>query len=265
MNFTAILIAAAVVGLTGLIIGLLLGIAGEKFKVKVDDKEVAVRELLPGNNCGGCGYAGCDGLAKAIAAGTAEANACPVAGSDTAVLIGKVMGAEVEEAIKMTAYVKCAGTCDKTEFKYNYYGIQDCKKLALIPGHGDKLCSYGCMGYGTCVRECPFDAIHIVDGVAVVDKEKCKACSKCIAACPNKLIELLPYKSEVHVACSSTEKGKAVKLACSTGCIGCMLCTKVCPTGAITVSNNLASIQYSLCTNCGSCISKCPVGIIKNE
>lgn len=264
MNLMAILIAALVVGLTGLIIGLLLGVAGEKFKVEVDEIEIAVRNLLPGNNCGGCGFAGCDALAKAIALGQAPVNGCPVAGEEVTAQIGTAMGTQAAETIKMTAYVKCSGTCDKTEIKYNYYGIHDCQKLAFIPGHGEKLCSFGCMGYGTCVRACPFDAIHIVDGVAKVEKEKCKACSKCIAVCPNHLIELVPYESEVHVSCSSTEKGKAVKAACSTGCIGCMICTKVCPVGAITVTDNLAKIQYDLCTNCGACAKKCPVGIIKN-
>lgn len=263
MNFVGILIATVLVGGLGVVIGLLLGVAGEKFKVEVDEKEVAVRELLPGNNCGGCGFAGCDALAKAIAEGTASVNACPVGGEPVSAAIAEVMGVESGASEKMVAFVKCAGTCDKAVSQYNYFGISDCNKAFVVPGHGDKKCSYGCMGLGSCVKACPFDAIHIVNGVAFVDKDACKACGKCVAACPNHLIELVPYSAEYKVSCSSNDKGKAVKDACAAGCIGCSLCAKNCPTGAITVANNLAKVDYSLCTNCGTCAAKCPVKIIR--
>ncbi len=262
MNFLGILIAAALVGGLGIVIGLLLGVAGEKFKVEVDEKEVAVRELLPGNNCGGCGFAGCDALAKAIAEGEAAVNACPVGGEAVGSKIAEVMGVESAPGERMVAFVKCAGTCDKSEDKYNYFGISDCRMAYVVPGHGDKKCSYGCMGLGSCVKACPFDAIHIVNGVAFVDKEACKACGKCVAACPKHLIELVPYSAEYKVNCSSNDKGKAVKDACLAGCIGCSLCAKNCPSGAVKVENNLAKIDYSLCTNCGTCATKCPVKII---
>lgn len=262
MDFMSVLISAAIVGITGMIIGILLGVAGEKFKVEVDEREFKIRELLPGNNCGGCGFAGCDALAKAIAEGKAPVNACPVAGSESAKKIGSVMGVDSEETERMTAFVKCGGTCDKTEIKYNYYGISDCRKLALIPGNGDKMCSYGCMGHGSCVNECPFDAIHIEEGVAVVEKEKCKACGKCISVCPKNLIELVPYAAEHIVRCSSREKGKDVKKACQTGCIGCMICVKVCEADAVKVENNIAYIDQSKCTRCGKCAEKCPSKII---
>lgn len=263
MDIQAIIIATAVVAVVGLIIGFLLGVAGEKLSVEVDEKEVAVRQELPGNNCGGCGYAGCDGLAKAIAAGEAPVNGCPVGGAPVAEKISAIMGVEAGNEVKKVAFVKCAGTCDKTKIKYNYYGIHDCRKLALIPGRGDKACSYGCLGYGSCVKECQFDAIKIVDGVAVVDKEKCVACGKCAKACPNHLIEIIPYDATCKVSCSSNDKGKAVKQVCDAGCIGCMMCTKVCESGAITVENNLAHVDYEKCTHCGKCAEKCPVKIIR--
>ncbi|WP_455714607.1 RnfABCDGE type electron transport complex subunit B [Anaerosporobacter sp.] len=262
MSIEGIIVATLIVSITGLVIGLLLGLAGEKFKVEVDEKELKVRELLPGNNCGGCGFAGCDALAKAIATGEAKSNACPVAGSEKAKLISEIMGVEAEEKEKQVAFVKCAGTCDKTNRKYNYYGIRDCKKVALIPGKGDKLCSYGCMGYGSCVNACAFDAIHIVNGIAVVDKEKCVACGKCIEECPNNLIELVPYKAKHLVRCNSKDKGKDVKLACEAGCIGCMICKKNCKDEAISVVDNIAYIDYNKCTNCGQCAEKCPVKVI---
>ena len=262
MDIVSILIAAASVGIVGIIVGLLLGVASEKFKVEVDEKEVAIREELPGNNCGGCGYAGCDALAKAICEGKADVNACPVGGEACATKIANIMGVDSVAKEKMVAFVKCAGTCDKAATKYNYFGVSDCAKAFVAPGHGDKKCSYGCMGLGSCVKACPFDAINIINGVAVVNKELCMACGRCIAACPNKLIELVPYKAEHLVQCNSKDKGKTVKENCSAGCIGCSICAKNCEAGAITVENNLAHIDYNACTNCGVCAQKCPVKII---
>lgn len=262
MIVTGIIIAAAIVGATGLIIGLFLGISGEKFKVETDEKEVKIRELLPGNNCGGCGYAGCDALAKAIVNNEAEVSACPVGGSSVAEQIAAVMGIEAGSTKRMTAFVKCAGTCDKTKQNYNYYGVEDCKMLAFVPAGGPKTCNYGCMGYGSCVKVCPFDAIHIVDGIANVDKEKCKACGKCIAECPKHLIELVTFEAEHLVKCNSKDKGKDVMKGCSVGCIGCKLCEKACEEGAIKVVDNIAHIDYDKCTGCGKCAEKCPKKII---
>lgn len=263
MSVTGILIAAAIVAGTGLFIGLFLGIAGEKFKVEVDEKEIQIREALPGNNCGGCGYPGCDGLAKAIAAGEAEIGACPVGGPPVAEKIGTIMGVEAGTTKRMVAFVKCAGTCDKTKKDYEYHGVEDCKMLAFVPNGGAKTCNYGCLGFGSCVKVCPFDAIHIVDGIAKVDKEACKACKKCIAECPKHLIELVPYENEHYVECNSKDKGVTVKKGCQVGCIGCKMCEKVCEAGAITVVDNLAHIDPEKCTNCGKCAEKCPVKIIK--
>ena len=158
MSVTGIIIAAVIVGATGIIIGVLLGIASEKFKVEVDEREILVREELPGNNCGGCGYPGCDGLAKAIAEGKAAVDACPVGGAPVGAKIAAIMGVEAGTSEKKVAFVKCKGTCDKTRVQYNYYGIRDCKKASVVPGAGDKACSYGCMGFGSCVAACQFDA-----------------------------------------------------------------------------------------------------------
>ena len=208
MNITAILIAAAVIAVAGII--------GEE---------------LPGNNCGGCGFAGCDALAKAIAEGKAPANACPVGGAPVGEKIAAILGVSAGAAEKKVAFVRCKGTCDKVKTLYNY----------------------GCTGFGSCVKACQFDAIHVVDGVAVVDKEKCVACGKCVATCPKGLIQIVPYSAEHLVQCSSHDKGKDVKAACQAGCIGCTLCTKQCESDAIHMDNNLAFIDYEKCTNCGKC------------
>ncbi len=259
---TGMLLAAVIIGAIGIIIGVLLGVASEKFKVEVDEKEILVRAELPGNNCGGCGFPGCDGLAAAIAAGTAAVNACPVGGPDVANKIAEIMGVESGSADKKVAFVKCKGTCDKTKVQYNYFGIDDCSKVAVVPGAGEKACTYGCMGYGSCVKACAFDAIHVVDGVAVVDKEKCVSCGKCIAACPNNLITLVPYSAKHLVQCSSHDKGKDVKAKCDVGCIACTLCIKQCEFDAIHMDNNVAVIDYEKCTNCGKCAAKCPAKVI---
>jgi Na+-translocating ferredoxin:NAD+ oxidoreductase RNF subunit RnfB len=264
-SLQGITIATAIVSAVGLFIGLFLGVSAKAFEVKTDERELQVRELLPGANCGGCGYPGCDGLASAIAKGEAPANACPVANKEAHGKIAEVMGTSINETEKKVAFVKCAGTCDKTKVKYEYYGVPDCNKAAMVPGKGNKACSYGCMGFGSCVKVCAFDAIHIVNGIAVVDKEKCTGCSSCTAQCPNKLIEMVPATARHLVACSSFDKGKDVKAACSAGCIGCKLCVKACEFDAITVDNNLAYIDYSKCTNCGKCAVVCPVKVIQVE
>lgn len=258
MNIMGIVTATLIVGGVGLFIGLFLGIAAIKFKVEVDEKEEAILGVLPGNNCGGCGFAGCSGLAAAIAKGEAPVNACPVGGEPVGAQVAEIMGVQAEEGLKQVAFVKCQGTCDKTTMDYEYHGVEDCRMLSFVPNGGPKSCNYGCLGFGSCVKACPFDAIHIVDGIARVDKEACKACGKCIEACPKQLIELVPYQAKHAVACSSKDKGPVVMKACESGCIGCGLCAKVCPAGAITVENFLAHINQEKCTGCGACKEKCP-------
>lgn len=258
MSILGILTAAVIVGAVGIFIGLFLGLAGMKFKVEVDEKEAAVLAALPGNNCGGCGFAGCAGLAEAIAKGEAPANACPVGGEAVGKAIGEILGISVEAGEKMIAFVHCQGDCEKAKADYSYTGARDCRMLSFVPNGGPKSCNQGCLGFGTCAQACPFDAIHVRDGVAVVDKEKCKACGKCIAVCPKHLISLIPYRAGQAVACSSTEKGPVTMKACSAGCIGCGICVKNCPQGAVKVENFCAVIDQQKCSGCGVCAEKCP-------
>lgn len=262
MSLTGIIIATVTVAGTGLILGLFLGLAGAKFNVEVDQKELDIREALPGNNCGGCGYAGCDALAKAIAMGEAPPEACPVGGLTVAQAVAEILGVEAKTVEKQVSFVMCAGDCSKAKESYVYHGVEDCKMVEYVPAGGSKACSYGCHGYGNCVKVCKFDAIHIINGIAVVDEEKCTACSMCVKECPKKLIELVPYKANQKVRCSSKAKGKDVKAVCSIGCIACKLCEKACQFDAIHVTDNLAYIDYGKCTNCGKCAEKCPVKVI---
>ncbi len=262
MNVQAIIMATVVVAVVGIVIGIVLGIAGEKFKVEVDPREEAIVGVLPGNNCGGCGYPGCSGLAAAIVKGEAEVGGCPVGGPPVAAKVGEIMGQEVGDAKRMVAFVKCSGTSDMAHFDYNYIGEMSCGMVKNISNGGPKTCNYGCLGFGECAMVCPFDAIHVRNGVAVVDKDNCKACSKCINVCPQSIIELVPYDATHMVQCSSRDMGKKVMQACKAGCIGCKMCQKVCEFDAITVENNLAHIDQDKCTGCGKCAEKCPKKII---
>ena len=263
MSITGILVAALIVGGTGLFIGVFLGVAGKKFAVEVDETEQAILEALPGNNCGGCGYAGCSGLAAAITKGEAPHNRCPVGGAPVAEKIAAILGTDAGETVRQTAFVKCAGTCGKAKQAYDYTGIEDCVMASQMQNGGPKGCGFGCLGFGSCVKACQFDAIHVVDGIAVVDPEKCKACGSSVSACPKRLIEIVPYEQKHLVQCSSRDKGKDVMSVCSVGCIGCKMCEKVCEFQAVTVTGNIAHIDPEKCTNCGKCAEKCPKKIIK--
>ena len=242
-----------------------LAIASKKFAVEVDPKEEAILGVLPGANCGGCGFPGCGGLASAIASGKAPVNGCPVGGAAVAEKVAVIMGVTAESGVRKVANVACNGTTENAVQKAKYLGIIDCK-AATIAQSGQKGCTYGCMGFGTCVRACKFDAIYIgTDGVAHVDREKCVACGKCIEVCPKSIIDWIPENQQVYIFCRSREKGKDVKDVCSVGCIGCQLCVKSCPFGAMSFDNNLPTIDYDKCKQCNICVQKCPTHAIKGK
>lgn len=252
---------AIVLGGLAVFFGIVLTYASKKFVVEVNPKVAEVREVLPGANCGGCGYAGCDACAEAIGTGKAPVSACPVGGAAVAAKVAAIMGVEVGSMERQVARVMCHGDNDNAKQKYEYQGIQDCKAAEMLAG-GSKSCRYGCTGLGTCEKACPFDAIHVVNGVAVVDEEKCTACKKCIESCPKHIIELVPVSKQVRVLCKNTDKGKAVVEVCKVGCIGCQKCVKACQFDAMTFDNNLAKIDYSKCTNCMVCAEVCPTKTI---
>lgn len=261
MDMNNVIAAVVVLFVMGVLFALLLGIAAKIFAVEVDERIPLVRACLPGANCGGCGFPGCDGLAAAIVEGSAPVNGCPVGGADCAAKVAAVMGVDAGSADKQVAHVHCNGGCNAVD-KAAYEGLQDCQAALRVAG-GPKACRFACVGLGTCERACPFDAIHVIDGVAVVDSEKCTACSKCVAACPQHIIDLTPAKRKVHVNCSSHDKGAAVTKVCSVGCIGCGLCEKICKFDAIHVVDGLAIIDYDKCTNCKMCTKVCPRNTIE--
>jgi H+/Na+-translocating ferredoxin:NAD+ oxidoreductase subunit B len=264
MDIKSLLFPVITLGGMGVAFGAILGYASKKFEVKVDPKIPQIRDALPGANCGGCGFAGCDAYAEAVANGEAAPNLCGPGGANAAESIAKILGVKVEDSAPKVAFVQCNGTCDKAKEKNKYYGIMDCRQAVIAPGGGSKACEYGCLGLGSCVKACNFDAISIENGVAVVDEKKCVACGACVEACPKNIIHLVPAKSLVRVNCNSKSKGKDVKDNCEVGCIGCTMCARNCPKEAIEMVNNLPVIDYSKCVNCGICATKCPTNAILN-
>lgn len=258
---STVIVTTVVITLVGVIVGLALVYTGKKFRVEIDPRESAVRENLPGNNCGACGFAGCDAMAAAIARGEAPVNGCPVGGQAAADRIAAVMGVDSQAQEKKVAFIRCKGTCEVTHDQANYIGVKDCRS-AVLNGLNVTECEYGCLGFGSCAAVCPQNAIRIRNGVAVVERDRCVGCGLCAKACPRGLIDLMPASQHVAVQCSNKDKGPVVKKLCTAGCIGCMLCTRQCGYDAVHVENSLARIDYSKCTQCGKCAEKCPVKVI---
>ncbi len=263
-----IILAALIVGIIGLAFGLLLALAAVIFKVEVDDRITKIEEVLPGANCGACGYAGCSAYATAVVENGAPVDCCSVGKGNVAQQIGGIMGKAVAAKKPVVARVLCGGNCEKAQDKYDYSGVADCRAAAKLAG-GPKACQSGCMGLGTCVSVCKFDAIHIENGIAVVNEDKCTACGMCVKACPKNVIELMPQDKTVTVLCKNKKSGKEVNAVCKAGCIACGICEKNCPFEAIAVKDNLAVIDYEKCKSCGICANKCPKQVIikrgKNE
>lgn len=258
-----VLFAVLVLGVLGGVFGALLSFAERIFHVDKDPKVEQVRACLAGANCGGCGFAGCNAYAAAVAAGEAPTNKCVAGGDATAAKVAEVMGVPPLDLEEMVAFVPCSGCDGVAEKRFNYSGPQDCRAAMLFGGQSARTCTFACIGLGDCTKVCLFDAIHIVNGIAQVDKSSCVGCGHCASVCPKNIIKLLPLTQRVAPACSNKDKGAAVMKFCSAGCIGCGKCQRECPADAITVTDNLASIDSSKCVSCGHCADVCPRHIIK--
>ena len=256
-----------VLGIIGLASAVILYFVAQKFKVEEDARIDVVTDLLPGANCGGCGFPGCRGFAEAcVKADSLDNLLCPVGGLPVMCKVSEALGMAVCQATPKIAVVRCNGSCANRPRTNKFDGARNCKVAAQLYA-GETNCSYGCFGYGDCVEACKFDAITInpETGLPVVNEDKCTACGACVKACPKKVIELRnkgPKGRRVFVSCVNKDKGGVARKACSAACIGCGKCQKVCPFGAIKVENNLAYIDFELCRSCRKCVNECPTGAI---
>ena len=269
-----ILIAIAILGGLGLVFGLVLAAASKVFYVETDPRLDQLNECLPGANCGGCGFAGCGAYAEAVLKGEAPVGKCASGGNEAAKAMAAIMGVEAGEVTRKVALVRCSGarTYDAegnltkgAKMKATYEGFHDCLAASRVGGSGPLSCKFGCLGYGSCTKVCKYGAISVKNGVAVVDEDLCVGCMACAQVCPRKIITAVEPSQNVIIACNSLAKGAVTNRACTIGCIGCGKCMKNCPNGAITITNNLAQIDYSKCTNCGECAKVCPKGLIKDS
>lgn len=253
--------------IVGALAALLLFVVSKKFHVEEDARIELVNEALPGANCGGCGYPGCSGFARAcVEAESMEGLFCTVGGNDTMLKVADILGRTAVEAEPQLAVVRCNGTCDARPKVNQYDGASSCAIAAATYG-SETGCTFGCLGLGDCTLACGFDAIKMnpLTGLPEVDEERCTACGACVKACPKMIIELRkkgPKGRRVFVSCVNKEKGGVAKKACDNACIGCSKCFKECKFEAITIANNLAYIDPNKCRLCRKCVEACPTGAI---
>ncbi|MBR3501025.1 MAG: RnfABCDGE type electron transport complex subunit B [Bacteroidales bacterium] len=264
---TGIIWTIAVLAGLGLILALLLFLLAKKFKVEEDPRIDEVEKVMPGANCGGCGFAGCRAFAdSAVKAPNLDNHYCPVGGNDVMKQVAAILGYEVKEKAPEVAVVRCNGTCANRPRTNTYDGVQSCKVKAALYA-GDTACGFGCLGCGDCAAACQFGALSMdpETGLPVVDEQKCTACGACVKACPKSIIELRPKGPrgmKVFVSCVNKDKGPVAKKACAAACIGCGICAKTCTHDAIVVEGNVAYIDSSKCKLCRECEAMCPTGSI---
>ena len=257
----SVLTPILIVGMIGLLAGVMLAVASIVMAVPKDETAEALEEILPGANCGACGFSGCSGYAAAMSKGEAKPGLCSPGGEEVARQCAELLGAGNVQVEYKTALVQCLGSTDNTTDRFDYEGIPSCSASALLTGSITG-CRYGCMGMGDCTKVCDYGAITVCSGVAKVDPHKCKGCSKCVDICPKGIIKFVPLKSQAVVRCSNCDKGRDVLQACKIGCIGCKKCENTCEFGAVTVENNLARVDPEKCTTCGKCAEVCPRHVI---
>jgi RnfABCDGE-type electron transport complex B subunit len=263
MDIQSILIAAGSMGGLGLVFAAVLAIANKKLHVEEDPRVIEIMDVIPGANCGGCGFPGCQAFADAVVKGGVAVDGCPVGGSEVAEKIAKIMGVEVSKTEKIIAQCQCQGGLEEIAYQGEYLGAQSCIAATLVSG-GKKLCEFGCLGLGDCAEACPFDAIIISDNrLPVVDAEKCVACGKCVEVCPRDLMEMHPVSHRTKVLCKNHDIGRYAAKVCTRSCIACGACERKCPFDAIHVIDNLAVIDYEKCKHCGLCATVCPNNTIE--
>lgn len=257
-----ITISAVSMGGIGFALAMFLAFADKKLRVKEDPRVARIADMLPGTNCGGCGYPGCQVLAEQLIAGNAPPNACVAGGKDIAVALAGLLGVEVQDHERQIAVVLCNGGDAEAERMAVYRGYKTCTAADIV--RGDKSCVYGCLGYGECVDACKFDSMAMSDnGLPVVFHDKCVGCGACAKACPRDIIEMHPEDHKLFVYCRNKDKGAVAKKSCKVACIACTLCTKGCSVeGGVVMKDNLATVNYELAPQNDESTKKCPTKCI---
>jgi electron transport complex protein RnfB len=260
MDIQAIISAVVVLTSIGAVSAIMLVIVDRFLSVPEDTLVVEITEILPGANCGACGYARCQDYALAVSKGE-EINLCVPGGDNASRLIAVATGKTAKDVVEKIAVVRCRGYSDISKRKMNYDGVKSCIAASAIFG-GPQECHQGCLGFGDCVAACKFDAMHIVDGVAYSDPDKCNGCGVCVQTCPKGIIDIVPLGNRSAVLCSNHEKGAIARKQCPNSCIACGLCEKTCNYDAIKVIDNLAQVDPEKCIGCGDCEAVCPTKAI---
>jgi Na+-translocating ferredoxin:NAD+ oxidoreductase subunit B len=259
----SVLIAIAIGGGVALLLGILIMIISKFFAIPVDERLDSIRSILPGANCGACGFSGCEGYAAALKDGEQNPSRCPVGGAEVAAELAALLGLNKPEFIPQVAHVFCQGTTQHTGKRYEYAGTIGCAAAHGLFS-GPNSCTYGCIGFGDCVSVCQYDALYLADGIAHVDSSRCTACGMCVKTCPKELIKIIPKNLNAYtVKCRNKWPGAMTRKNCSIGCIGCRRCFQVCEYGAISMDGPLAVIDQEKCTRCGDCLPVCPTHAIQ--
>ncbi len=242
ITIVVVSLAAGTMLLLAVAMSFVLGWANNAFHVEVDPKIVQCNEVLPGANCGGCGYVGCNEYSEAIVLNGESVTKCPVGGASCAEGLAQIMGVEVEQTWPFKAVVHCAATFSQRLLRNTYHGEQTCAAANVISGIQG--CTYGCLGFGDCVEACNFSAIFMKEGVPEVVYDPCTGCGACAEVCPRNIITMVPFKTSemLVIACSNNDFGAEVKKVCTIGCTGCKACTKA--NDLFTMEGNLPVLNY---------------------
>lgn len=246
----------------GLIAAVCLVIISNIMDVPKDEKLEQILEVLPGANCGACGFSGCEGYAKALALGKAEIGLCSPGGKDVSQKLSEILKVEGNFTTPKKAIIRCCTSNNIKNTDLQYQGLKSCAAVSTMSTSSNP-CDFGCIGFGDCAKVCQYGAISLKDGVAKIDPQKCVGCSKCVKTCPKNLITLTDDKKQAINFCMNTDKGMFTRKACLEGCIGCMMCIKACPEGAISMNQSLAVVDKDKCIGCGKCVAACKIGCIK--
>jgi RnfABCDGE-type electron transport complex B subunit len=264
MAMSIILVTALFALALAFAVGVILGFFKELFSVPEDPAVTKIREVLPGANCGACGYPGCESFAVAVVEGSAKPSACTVGGQSTAEKVAAITGGEAGKVEETVAILACQGSSIHTKFKGTYTGIKTCRG-AKIAG-GTKLCSWGCLGFGDCLNVCQFGALSLEkNDLPKVDFKKCTGCGLCVSECPMDLFQLTArnQKGAIVLCANKNPVKQQVAKTCRISCFKCGLCVRSCPENCINLETHIPVVDYSKCNSCRLCVEKCPSKVFK--